>query len=1642
MNMNVNAIYRSFIMLVIGIALVFPLFGCLGSGDEGDTEPPVIISRSPDNHATDVPVNTQVHVVFNKSVINISNSTFYLTRLGSFGNIPATVSYDDASRTATLTPTEPLEWNTIYYVTITGDVRSRAGVALEAESWTFITASERDSIAPEIVEMSPAADFYVDINTEIYVVFSERVFNVSENTFYLLDNSTGQKVSAKVSYNQDALKATLQAGTLKEWTSYTLYVTDQIVDGAGNHLSIKQWTFTTNDTTNPSVVHKSPEGSNVPPNTLVSVIFSESINASTINKTTFSLFKKEAGNYIPVTNVTVTYNNATKTATLIPSSGLLPGTEYKVQLSADIRDYAQNTLSGGAQEWSFTTSSTPDTTPPTISDRFPGVNHDKVAKTTTVTVYFSEAVVGVGTSSFYVEKASDSQKINGSVVYYPSEKKAVFTPQNTLEEGVWYRVRLTSDIKDAANNSLSPESWQFKTLDETIPYVISKFPADGVGDVGVNVNIEVKFSESVGGVDANTFKVKNISLGSYVSGAVSYNDSTKTATFDPDSDLAYDTEFEVSLSTDIKDASGNPLQYTTWKFTTGSQPDTTPPTVVSPTYPDHTKYQTNIPVTAQVKVYFSEPVTGVGPQTLQLRKGDENGTLINTFVAYDSVSKCASVVPYENLEYSTIYTVVVKGGSGTEIKDLAGNKVASNIVWSFETVGDTTPPQVVQKVPSPGTQNVPGNGVEVKAYFSEEVKNVSTSTFILRQNFGTYSIVSSDVVYSYDPQTKTAVATLTPKSPITDLGEYKVELSDGITDVSKNANKLIPTSWTFAVIPADTTPPEVTYKNPNNGANNWSDGKITVIFSEDVKGVSATSFYVKDDTTSEILPSVVSYSSASFTATLTVSTTIPYERTFTAYLTNAIKDSAGNKLNPTSWSFSSPQDTIPPTVVSVYPPQGTNSYPINGEVRAIFSEDIQNYSSTNFYLTPSVSANITYDSQTKTLTLIPTVSLQGDTLYTVTIKGGTSGIKDKAKTPNSMTNDYTWSFRTQYIEDKTPPAIVAGSRDPAPGATGVPLTKIISVKFTEHVVNATTKVTLWKGSTQVASTVSYSSANFEAKIIPDEQLMHSTAYTVKIFGGPTGIKDAAGNYLPSDDTWSFTTEADTTPPTIIERYPLPGATGVPLQPVITVTFSEPVTGISGSSFYLTGTGVPTCYVMYDEATRTATLTPGSNLQNGTTYTVNLTTAIKDRANNSLATTWWTFTTNTLPEITNIATSTDGISFTTRADGATGVPHNTSHVRITFNRAMNPNKTWFELYEGASGSNTPSPAIPNKGIWSSGNTVITYPIVGKFRGNTQYQARLYGWGGSFEDPDGNVVNRSTYVGDGIFNFTTSADSTAPQVISTIPANNATVVGRDVGIIIIRFDEMMNQTRDSRITLTPSVTATRTGWIDAGRTVIFTIPQLAANTNYTVQLNTGTNSFQDLAGNNASYSFSFKTGSATGSSNIIAEGFENYNDPYFTSLRNVSTDTGGNWERKTTETAGNGTKLTPQEGSYLVKGAFWEWDFGLYADVVSISPMNFSTAGSYILTFKMFHERLYNQLDRLEVWVSEDGSNYVQVTAGALTSSAYRYDFSFGSDAPVWSTHYVDLSNYSGKSSVYLRLRAISAGELGGNVIIDDLKVTRY
>jgi hypothetical protein len=156
-------------------------------------------------------------------------------------------------------------------------------------------------------------------------------------------------------------------------------------------------------------------------------------------------------------------------------------------------------------------------------------------------------------------------------------------------------------------------------------------------------------------------------------------------------------------------------------------------------------------------------------------------------------------------------------------------------------------------------------------------------------------------------------------------------------------------------------------------------------------------------------------------------------------------------------------------------------------------------------------------------------------------------------------------------------------------------------------------------SASVAGAVTYNAGTRTATFTPSPQLSGSTGYTLAV---TTGAKDLAGNSLASPFTASFST-VDTTPPIVSSSSPANGAVGVLLTSVLTVTFNEAMNAatISSSSITLTNNNITSDVagsVSYDAGTRTATFTPTSNLFYNSSYTLTVTTAVKDVAGNAMA----------------------------------------------------------------------------------------------------------------------------------------------------------------------------------------------------------------------------------------------------------------------------------------------------------------------------------------------------------------------------------------------------------------------------------------
>ena len=124
---------------------------------------------------------------------------------------------------------------------------------------------------------------------------------------------------------------------------------------------------------------------------------------------------------------------------------------------------------------------------------------------------------------------------------------------------------------DAAGNPDETPAAHTWTVDTTPPTVTTVVPADGAPNAPSTANVEATFSEAMdpATLTTATFALAPHGGGPAVTITVAYDAATRTATLDPDADLAPGTAYTATVTTGATDAAGNPLAADrVWAFTT------------------------------------------------------------------------------------------------------------------------------------------------------------------------------------------------------------------------------------------------------------------------------------------------------------------------------------------------------------------------------------------------------------------------------------------------------------------------------------------------------------------------------------------------------------------------------------------------------------------------------------------------------------------------------------------------------------------------------------------------------------------------------------------------------------------------------------------------------------------------------------------------------------------------------------------------------------------------------------------------------------------------------------------------------------------------------------------------------------------
>ncbi len=462
----------------------------------------------------------------------------------------------------------------------------------------------------------------------------------------------------------------------------------------------------------------------------IDVFFSKTMDATTITDTDASdassnIYLTEAGSNTKIAGAVSAPGSSN--ARFIPAANLTVGKGYTLFITPAVKDSVGNPISGnssgGMYVLSFSTAGqmftdfsqitnfgTGSAFPPYVVGSQPSPGKTNVPLNTKIAVIFSEAMQNfagnlANIKLYQVAGAFTASEVKTEITSLTrsmdsTNKIVILTPGSSLTSSGHYRVEVTGGATSAKGIPLGnpmqtgfPTNTLYKSdfdagtaADTTAPTINGTIPASSATGVSTVKPIVVNFSEAMNPSTITDSSVL-VKLGSTaVTGNLSYDSNSWTATFVPTYALTATSTYTINVTTDVQDLSGNALTTALLQtFTTGSA-DTSSPGVASAQTPDFA-----------AKVVFTKPMLSVGssdsnysssvlnPNNYILRVVNSSGvqqsaiTLPATAsITYDATSRSAAINGLPPITGftpgATLINIVV-----SNVKDVGFNAIAASI---------------------------------------------------------------------------------------------------------------------------------------------------------------------------------------------------------------------------------------------------------------------------------------------------------------------------------------------------------------------------------------------------------------------------------------------------------------------------------------------------------------------------------------------------------------------------------------------------------------------------------------------------------------------------------------------------------------------------------------------------------------------------------------------------------------------------------------------------------------------------------------------------------------------------------------------------------------------------------------------------
>jgi predicted extracellular nuclease len=224
-----------------------------------------------------------------------------------------------------------------------------------------------------------------------------------------------------------------------------------------------------------------------------------------------------------------------------------------------------------------------------------------------------------------------------------------------------------------------------------------------------------------------------------------------------------------------------------------------------------------------------------------------------------------------------------------------------------------------------------------------------------------------------------------------------------------------------------------------------------------------------------------------------------------------------------------PPGDVAPSVTATTPANGASAVALNADISITFSEDV-NATSGAFVITCVSSGAHTFalSGGPRTFSLDPAADFSSSESCSVTVRASEVTDQDANDPPDTMAADFSWSFL--IVAADVGPSLT--SHAPASGATNVPISADISVGFSEPVslTDSWFEIVCEQSGTRAAS----QSGGPQTFILDPGDFALNETCTVTVRAAQVHDQDSNDppDTLASDVTWSFTTAATSSVPTL------------------------------------------------------------------------------------------------------------------------------------------------------------------------------------------------------------------------------------------------------------------------------------------------------------------------------------------------------------------------------------------------------------------------------------------------------------------------------------------------------------------------------